>query len=183
MQSVREVALNLRIENNTGFKICVHCSHSEATALIERVYQSIRNIQLFIMLFNVVNRHVIFTLKLLYIGMGITSGYAAIAHFSDYPIFGMMYYVMLIDVSLIYTLVYQKGFMVSYEFQTAKKMLKFRVTRNGRTFQRKILEKQLMSIPTVGITVGDFHMLERTSTPIFLHYVLTNIVNMLVAFG
>ena len=90
---------------------------------------------------------------------------------------------MLIDASLIYALVYQKGFMVSYEFQRAKNLLLFRATRNGRRLERKVLEKQLMSIPAVGIQVGEFHMLERTSTPIFLDYVLKNIVNMLVAFG
>ena len=152
-------------------------------ATIQEVYKSIRRIQLFICLFNMVNRHVIFTLKLLYIGIAITGGYAAIAHFKDYPIFGIMYYVMFIDVSLIYTVIYEKGFLVAETFQKAKHLLRFEATKNGRVGVRKILEKQFMSIPSVGIKVGEFHALERASTPIFLHYVLTNVVNMLVAFG
>ena len=135
------------------------------------------------MLFNTVNRYIIFTMKLYYIGVGITSGYAAIAHFNDYPVFGVVYYVSCIDVCLIYTLVYQKGFMVSDEFERAKNLLRLIAVRNGNTLQRKILKRQLMSIPSVGIKVGGFHMLERTSTPIFLDYVLKNVVNMLVAFG
>ena len=94
-----------------------------------------------------------------------------------------MYYVMFIDVALIYMLIYEKGFKVSDTFQRAKDLLRFHAARQGRSFQWKILEKQFMSIPSVGIKVGEFHMLERISTPVFVNYVLTNIVNMLVVFG
>ena len=150
---------------------------------IQRAYKSIRSLQLFICFFNMVNRHIIFTLKLLYIGIGIISGYAAIAHFKDYPFFGIIYYVMFVDVSLIYTVIYEKGFQVSDKFQKAKNLLRFHALVNGRVGGRKVLEKQFKSIPNVGIKVGEFHMLERTSTPIFVQYVLTNVMNMLVAFG
>ena len=68
-------------------------------------------------------------------------------------------------------------------FEKTKNLLWSSATRNGRASGRRILEKQVKSIPPVGIKVGEFHMLERASTPVFLHYVLTNIVNMLVAFG
>ena len=152
-------------------------------SLLQRSYKSIRNLQLFIGLFNQVNRHVIFTGKLLSIGVGITGGYAAIAHFKDYPIFGVMYYVLFVNVLMSYTLIYEKGFNVSDMFQRARHLLRLHATKNGRSFERKILERQLKSIPTVGIKVGEFHMLERTSTVVFLDYVLKNIVNMLVAFG
>lgn len=138
---------------------------------------------MFVLLFNIVNRNFIFTLKLLAIGIAITSGYAGIAHFKDYPIFGIMYYVLFIDVTIMYMLMYEKGFQVTDMFQHAKKLLQFQTTKNGRVGGRKILEKQFKSIPPVGIKVGEFHMLERTSTPVFLNYVLTNVVNMLVAFG
>ena len=152
-------------------------------ALIQHSYNSFRSLQLFILLFNTVNRHVIFTGKLLCICVGITSGYAAIAHFKDHLIVGVMYCVLFTNVFLSYSLIYGKGFKVSDTFQRAKNLLRLNATKNGRSFERKILEKQLKSIPAVGIKVGEFHMLERTSTPVFLHYVLTNIVNMLVAFG
>ena len=48
---------------------------------IQRAYNSNRSLQMFILLLNIVNRHVIFMVKLLEIGIAITSGYAAIAHF------------------------------------------------------------------------------------------------------
>ena len=166
------------------FNYTVHgCRDSQAKTAVHRTYNSIRNIQMFILLFNLVNRHVIFTTKLLSIVVSITSGYAAIAHFKDYPIFGVMYYILFIDITLTYTLIYEMGFKVSSTFHKAKNLLQFHAAKNGNAFERRILRKQIMSIQSVGIKVGEFHMLERTSTPVFLHYILTHIVNMLVAFG
>ena len=152
-------------------------------APIQRTYKYIRGVQVFILLFNLANRHVIFAEKLLCIGIAITSGYAAIAHFKDYPIFGVMYYVLFINVTFSYTLIYEKGFQVLDTFQEAKTQLRLHAIRHGRAGGRKTLEKQFRSVAPVGIKVGDFHVLERTSTPIFLLYVLTNVVNMLVALG
>ena len=146
-------------------------------------YKELRCLQLYVtLLLNCVHENIIFTWKLLSIGTSIICGYAAIAHFQDYPVFGIMYCTISVDACLIYTLIYEKGFKVPDMFRRAKNMLRLHGSRYGRTNQWKILDRQLMSIPPVGIKVGEFHMLDRTSTPIFLHYVLTNIVNMLVAY-
>ena len=152
-------------------------------ARIQRAYKSIRSLQLFICSFNIVNRNFIFTEKLLNIGIAINSGYSGIAHFKHYPIFGVMSSVLFMDVTLIYTLIYEKGFQVSNMFQKAKSLPRVHASTNGRSGGRKVLEKQFMSIQPGGIKVGEFHMLERASTPVFLHYVLTNIVNMLMILG
>ena len=120
--------------------------------------------------------------KLFCIGVSIVTGYAAIAHFTEYPIFGVMYYALFFDGILIYALLYEKGFKVAALFQKAKATLILNSRRCMNGTEWKVLNRQVRSIPVVGIKVGEFHMLERTSTPIFLHYVLTNIVNMLVAY-
>ena len=135
----------------------IYCSGSDVIAPIQRAFKSIRGIQLFILLFNIVNRDFIFTLKLLEIGISISSGYAAISHFKDYPIFGVMYYVIFIDSSLLYTLIYGKGYKVSEEFKNAITLLSLHINRNVRAVGRKILEKQLHSIPLMGTKVGDSH--------------------------
>ena len=46
--------------------------------------------------------------------------------------------------------------------------------------KKKALEMLMNSIPLVGLRVGDFHMLERVSTPVFMDYVVRSIVNLLV---
>ena len=43
-----------------------------------------------------------------------------------------------------------------------------------------MVNRQVKSISADGINVGDFHTLERTSTPVFVDYVVRNIVNLLV---
>ena len=133
-------------------------------------------------LLNVVNRQLIFTWKLLSIGMGIVCGYAAIAHFNDHPVFGIMYYVILFDVVLAYTVVYGKTFRIPTLLESAKVRLQLCGTRYRNRAQKKLLKASVKSIPRVGVKVGDFHTMERTSTPVYLHYVLVNIVNMLVAY-
>ena len=80
-----------------------------------------------------------------------------------------------------YGLVYQKGFKVTSLFEKTKASLIVQSSKEFRGADLKIFRRQVSSIGTVGIKVGGFHMLERASTPIFLHYVLTNVVNMLVA--
>ena len=137
---------------------------------------------MYMTLLNIVSRELIFTWKLLSLGVGIFSGYAAIAHFNHQPVFGVMYYAMLFDCVLIYTQVYEKAFRLPSQLERVKTLLKLRGTNYGNRAERKLLSRRVNSIPAMGVRVGDFHVLERTSTPLFLHYVLTNIVNMLVAY-
>ena len=140
--------------------------------------------QLYILMLNTVNRHLIFTWKLISIGVGIVAGYSAIAHFNDHPIYGVMYYIALVDVLLVYSTVYAKAFKVPLLVRNATISLEvFAANRLRSRAERNMVKKKLRAIPHLGIQVGNFHMLERTSTPIFLHYVLTNVVNMLVVYG
>ena len=135
---------------------------------------------------NTVNRNLIFTWKLLCIGLCIITGYAGIAHFNEHPIFGLMYYFVFFDAALVYILIYGKAFNTPALFEMAVQETLLRLGKEsklGDHLQRNILARQFKSIPLMGVQVGQFHTLERTSIPIFVHDVLTNIVSMLVAFG
>ena len=141
-----------------------------------------RSLQLYIKLLNIVHSDMIFTWKLLSIFTCITSGYAAIAYFRSYPIFGLMYYGIFLDVALFYTIPYEKAFKIPALFSQVRSHLHVHASILGRA-ERKIMRRRVRSIQAAGTKVGEFHMLERTSTPVFVNYVLCNIVNMLVAFG
>ena len=141
-----------------------------------------RRLQLFVTILNLVNRYLIFTCKLHCIGLAIVTGYAAIAHFTEYPVFGVMYYVIFFDLLLMYALVYEKAFKVAELFEKAKSTLILQSRRSVGGVDWNVLRRQVRSVPPVGIKVGDFHMMERNSTPVYLHYILTNVVNMLVVF-
>ena len=155
---------------------------------IWHTYRTLRCLQLYVRILNVVNRNIIFTWKLVCIGVSIMCGYAGIAHFKDHPIFGLMYYVIFLDASLVYIVIYEKAFKVPALFKQA---VNAELTKlgpgNGRAMSRtvnsKALMKQFRSIPSMAIKVGRFHSLERNSTPAFLDFVLRNIVGMLMAFN
>ena len=80
--------------------------------------------------------------------------------------------------------VYAKAMLVPALFNKAKMAILRRASslRKMNRMENAILRKQLISIPIVGIKVGEFHTFERTSIPEFLDYVLRNIVSMLVAY-
>ena len=160
-------------------------SHLPAIAQTGQTYKSLRCLQLYIALLNNVNRNLIFTWKLLCIDVSIISGYAAIAHFKDHPIFGAMYYFIFFNASLVYILVYDQAFKVPDLFGQAVRVTLLRVGKQrepGLAVKKKVLDRQLKAVPAVGVKVGEFHTLERISTPVFLNYVLNNVVSMLVAF-
>ena len=154
----------------------------------EQAYKAIRCLQLYVGMVNVVYQDLVFTWKLASLGMSIISGYAAIAHFTEHPVFGIMYYGILIDVTLVYTIIYGKAFKTPDLFKQAvdAELMRLGTERGGgieRDAQRKVLTKQIRSIPSIGFKVGHFHTLERTSTPVFLDFVISNIVSMLVVFA
>ena len=99
-----------------------------------------------------------------------------------------MYYSLLIDVTLVYNIIHGKAFKTPDLFKQAVnaelEKLGMEMGRKGwGATERNARTRKLKSIPFVGFKVGQFHTLERTSTPAFLDFVVSNIVSMLVAFG
>ena len=95
-----------------------------------------------------------------------------------------MYYDGFVDCGAIYALVYQKAFAVPDSFRdTIQNVLERLRMKKPRGPWRSAMERQLKSIPLVGIKVASFHTLERTSTPVFVDFVLKNIVGMLVIYS
>ena len=66
------------------------CSRATAGRHSLELCRQLRYLQLYVQLLNMVNQDLIFTWKLLSLGMCIVNGYAAISHFGGYPIFGVM---------------------------------------------------------------------------------------------
>ena len=148
---------------------------------IKTAYDSLRHLQLYMTVLNIVNRNIIFANKVLRVGLCIVSGYAGIAHFKDHPVFGMTYYIIFLDCALVYCIIYAKAFRIPLLVQKTSMSVGVLGSRLSNRAERSLVRKWLKSIPPLGIQVGSFHTLERTSTPVFLHHVLVNVVNMLVA--
>ena len=93
-----------------------------------------------------------------------------------------MYYIILVELCFAHTVVYDKAFKVPELITKVRSALRLPTRSVRDEAQRNGLYKQLRSIPAVSVKVGEFHMMERTSTLEFLDYLLTNIVSMLVTF-
>ena len=146
-----------------------------------KAYKALRCLQIYIRMLHNVNENLVFSYELLSIGACIFSGFASLAHFAKHPVYGMMYFVIFSEMILISSMIYGKGFKIPVLFQNAQASIRLHLNYLGKKVQRKLLPRKVMSIPPVGIKVGDLQSLERTSTSVFLQYVLSNIVSMLVA--
>ena len=145
-------------------------------------YNELRATQVLLWLFNELNCYVIFTFKLFCLTICTTNGYSAVSHFSDNIIFGFMYYVVFITLAVMYSILYEKAFMIPKMVKRTKTIMMLRILKDTSMtthFMAK-MKRRLRSIPACGVRVGHFHMLERLSTPLFVDYVLRNVVGLLV---
>ena len=110
------------------------------------------------------------------------SGFAALAYFNVHPVFGIQYYAVFFDNALVYTVIYGKALEVPERISKTRNALSLAANRLKNRADWKRIERQVRSIPLVGVKVGEFHVLEKMSTPVFLDFVLNNVVNLLVTF-
>ena len=143
-------------------------------------YRALRHSQLYVGIVNEVNSYVIYSWKSICVFMCVGAGYAAIAHFTDYPVFGVLYHVIAVFAAFVYIFSFDQAFKIPSLFEYAAKeaMLHARI---GNPESVKIFKLQIKSIPRIGIKVGEFHMMERQSTLLFVDFVLGQIVSLLVA--
>ena len=154
---------------------------------LRRVYRTLRHIQLHIGISNRVNCYAIFSCKVGFITSCIITGYSAIAHFSDFPVFGVLNYLVLLNGLFIYCFTYGRAFKIPPLFQETSRSAVLQVQACGSMGMSeedaKIFRRQIRSIPRVGVRVGAFHMIESVSVLIFIDYIASNIVSMLVAYS
>ena len=82
---------------------------------------------------------------------------------------------------MFYSIMYERAFAIPKMVRLAVAQLLLR-TGTGSCTQRfkNEMGRQLRAIPAIGIQVGHFHTFERVATPVFIDYVLRNVVGLLV---
>lgn len=133
-------------------------------------------------MFNELNAYIIFTFKLYCISTAVICGFGAIvcAHYK--PVFGLLSAAICVDVSAMYVIVYKKAFAVPQGIWEVKKAMKVQIHGTGFRFKknRDGWLKSVRAIRVFGIHVGHFHTMERQSAPIFIDFVIQNVVSLLV---
>ena len=153
-------------------------SSDENRPTLYNIIRQIRVVQLVVNLFNVGHRNITYCIKLVCITVSIVNGYGVVAHGGEDVVFLLLAFSITCDLVFFYAFVYEKAFAIPDGVDRVKRELTIRRMKNA-TVERTV-RKQLKSIPSFELKVGDFHMLERESTPMFVDYVLKNIVNLLV---
>ena len=161
-----------------------HSAHQNCRTMLQLsdAVGHIRCIQLLVSLFNIGHRNCIQGIKLLCILTSTVTGYVAVGHGRENPMIGIMACCVTCDAIFLYGFVYEKAFGIPDGLEKVKKVLKMRLIRKyGRQGpMARALERQIDSVPTIALQVGDFHTMERVSTLVFMDYVVRNIVNLLV---
>ena len=84
---------------------------------------------------------------------------------------------------MVYAIVNEKAFQIPAMMKITKVLLRLRSEERCRNLEWKLMMKQqVRSIQVMGVKVGEFHMLERMSTPAFVHYAIIHVASMLVAY-
>ena len=86
-----------------------------------------------------------------------------------------------VEIVMIYCAAYQNAFQIPEDIKKMKKLM-VQLARLGPKNQLRRLQMQVTAIPLVGVKVGDFHLVERMSTPNFIHFFLIQVANLLLIF-
>ena len=148
------------------------------------VLQHVRQVQVKISLFNQVHSWLVYEIKLAFLGTSILFGFAAIQLFHEDRVLSIISAVILLDNLCVFTVLYDKGFSIPRRVERLRSLLVFKlrtsqvITEQGRD----MLMRQVKSVGTVAVRVGQFHYLERASTPRYMDFSMKNIMRLVMAY-
>ena len=138
--------------------------------------------KLFLGLFNKVTARPLFILKLQILVMVILGGFSTIRLTHSNPLLASVYFMGTLNAAIAYISMFQLAFQVTGGVECLKKVIEVKSIGLPFPWARSYLERILRSIPVLAVNVGGFHEAERESVPIFLDFVVKQIVNLLLTF-
>lgn len=132
--------------------------------------------------FNCSQRYFIFLFRLLLLGCVIFSGFTAIQFFHEDYILGICNAIVMTEAAFAYPFCYDKGFSIPRSAARLQSLLMLRLKQSRviTKAQKGHTLRQLRSLRKVAIQVGNFHHLQRVSTPIFLDFSVKNMVRLVM---
>ena len=151
-----------------------------------RLLQELKKLQLEMSLFNQIFATSIFAIKIGAIGFVILCGFGATQYFHENPFLAISHAFFALDAVLIYNILYDRGFAIPRHFAALKKSillkLKLKATHQGtiQTQSQLSIAKGVKSVRVMAVRVGEFHYLQRLSTPTFLDFCIKNIMRLIM---
>ena len=154
-----------------------------AVRKIHASWKALRQLQLEIVTFNSTQKFITFGAKLVLIGAVTLSGFSAVTFFHTSLFLGLCNTVIAIQDLLVFSFAYDNGFSIPRSLQKLKRLLIFKVNQTDsefESFSRKSICRGIRSIGTVAVKVGNFHVLQRTSTPLFVDFCIKNVLRLVI---
>ena len=158
--------------------------------VLRQILKEMKELALFIEIFNHCFPPCIFALKLMCLGGAILFYFFTIRHFQDFPFLALFTGYIAVLLTLVYGILYQKAFSIPEKMELLKNgfLNSAQKSTSTTTLDDKSprilseMNREIRGIRNVGVKVGSFHTLERESTPNFVDFVLRNVVSLLVTF-
>ena len=145
------------------------------------VMKQLRTFQITIVIFNQSQSDVIFALKIFLISAAIVLNFFGIEYLHSNWLVGLFALLVAVYAEVSFLALYDHAFAIPVRAEYLRKVALQEVMSNRRRHQSiGVLKRQLKSVPTLGLKVGDFYSLGRDSTPKFLDFVANMTFTMLV---
>ena len=149
-------------------------------SVLDDAYESARELQHYLQLFNTVYKTSNFVHKLFYMSAAVIC--VSFGIFVESTSLRIMYFSLGIGMSSFFVLIYDQAFTIPEDVAGLKRemLLGNILVPNPKT--REENKRKIKSIPCIGIKIGSFRVMERDSTPEFIDFSIGKIVDLLLAF-
>ncbi|CAG7725953.1 unnamed protein product [Allacma fusca] len=148
---------------------------------IEESCRLCRHLQLLIHYFNHCFSNVVFVLKLYCLSVSTVCLYFAVKLLHVFPMDSIVNAGFGSIIVIEFVVMYDKAFRIPDGIMEFKKEIERKSSEITTSWKEKlILKKKLAAIPNLGVKVGSFQLLERTSTLIFIDFIASKTATLLI---
>ncbi|CAG7730708.1 unnamed protein product [Allacma fusca] len=156
---------------------------AEAFALIEKQCKNCRELQLAIQEVNRAYSFLVFVARIYFLYECILCSFSGIRMFNDSVGLGISFLIFALNSMIMYVLTFERAFKIPVKMEEYKLSIKESAgVCLGGGFLTSVIFRMVDSIPCVAIKVGSFNSMERASPIIFFHFIVSGVVNLLLAF-
>ncbi|CAG7730008.1 unnamed protein product [Allacma fusca] len=125
----------------------------------------------------------VYTLKMSLMIVAIVTGCFGFMHFSANPSLAVFLLVMWWYCMVIYGAAFGRAYCLQENMEVIKsELVRHTQIMGTQGLYARLIKKRIKSIANVGLKVGEFHTMERESTPIFIDHVVKTVVSTLMVF-
>ncbi|CAG7784757.1 unnamed protein product [Allacma fusca] len=143
--------------------------------LIRKIHSSVHH-------YNLVFAGISFNLKCTCIISAIVELSFAVKYFSVSPVEGLANFLLGINSMVIYPAIYNNCFRIPEQVPRLKKQIRVRSRSLPSKISITLARQELEALPNLGIKDGSFRTFQKSSTPIFVDFVIQNVVALLISF-